>query len=323
MRWIVTGGAGFIGKNLVIELLKLGRKVVVVDKLSWDESGFERIEAIDVFLENLTYFQKDLTSSDDNDYSEWFSPDGGDAVVHLAAMSGIKECSADPVSAFETNLWVTFALLSKAAEYKAKCFVFASSGAVVSGGGVDIPTEASALRPMNVYGSMKAAGEQLCRGFAKEHGLNTAVLRLSNVYGPYSKHKKSVVHAFIQSALKKEPLIIHGDGTQTRDFVFVFDVILAIIAAFNASHKYPMTYNISTGYETKILYAPLGRRSLYDQICEAFGGEKISTKLVHDDPGVESAFLDSENSRRLLKIGRPTLLFDGIRQTIDWYYKNM
>ncbi|MHC4298897.1 MAG: NAD-dependent epimerase/dehydratase family protein [Planctomycetota bacterium] len=317
MRWIVTGGAGFIGKNLVIELLKLGRKVVVVDKLSWDESGFERIEAIDVFLENLTYFQKDH-------YSEWFSPDGGDTIVHLAAMSGIKECSADPVSAFETNLWVTFALLSKASEHKARCFVFASSGAVVAGDGSgDIPTEASRPRPMNVYGSMKAAGEQLCRGFAKEHGLSTAVLRFSNVYGPYSKHKKSVVHAFIQSALKGEPLTIHGDGTQARDFVFVFDVVLAIIAASNAACKSSMIYNVSSGYNASILYAPTGWKSLYDQVCEVLGREKMSINLVHGDSGVKFASLDGYHSRRRLKIGRPTPLFDGLRQTIDWYYKNM
>lgn len=319
MRWIITGGAGFIGKNLAIELLKQFQTVVVIDKKSWDESGYEDIEIIDDLSANFSYLQRDLTKMGDLDFSDWFSDGGGDVVVHLAAMSGIKDCSAVPLSAFEINLKSTFLLLDGAADFHAGCFVFASSGAVVADSNMPKPTEVTVPRPANVYGSMKAAAEHLCRGFSKERGLNTASIRFSNVYGPYSEHKKSVVHSFIRSALGGDPLIIHGDGQQTRDFVYVLDVAHGIIEAGKFFRKGAKVFHISSGFETAILHAPGGEKSLYDHICEALDIERMAVEMTEDDPGVRAASLDSEFSRRVLCIGSPTPIWSGIKDTVDWY----
>lgn len=323
MRWIITGGAGFIGKNLAIELLKQFQAVVVIDKKSWDESGYEDIEIIDDLSANFTYLQRDLTKVRDLDFSDWFSDDGGDVLVHLAAMSGVKECSAVPLSAFEINLKSTFLLLDGAADFHAGCFVFASSGAVVADSNMPKPTEVTVPRPANVYGSMKAAGEQLCRGFSKERGLNTAAIRFSNVYGPYSEHKKSVAHSFIKSALVGDSLIIHGDGQQTRDFVYVLDVAHGIIEAGKFFRKGSKILHVSTGYETAVLHAPNNEKSLYDHICDAMDVEKLPVEMAKDDPGVPSASLNSEFSRRVLCIGSPTPLSSGIKDTVDWYKSEM
>lgn len=322
MKWIITGGAGFIGKNLAIELLKQLQSVVVVDKKSWDESGYEDVEIINDLSAHFTYLQRDLTRMSDLDFTDWFSDGGGDVVVHLAAMSGVKECSAIPRSAFEINLKSTFMLLDGAADFHAGCFVFASSGAVVADSNMDKPSEVTVPRTANVYGSMKASGEQLCRGFSKERGLNTAAIRFSNVYGPYSQHKKSVAHSFVRSALNADPLVVHGDGKQTRDFVFVLDVAHGIIEAGKFFRKGAKIFHISTGVETAIFNAPAGEDSLYDQVCEAVGARDMAVEITEDDPGVLSASLNSEFSRRVLCIGSPTPLKSGIKDTVDWYKEN-
>jgi UDP-glucose 4-epimerase len=320
MRWIVTGGAGFIGKNLVIALLERLEDVVVVDKTPYMASGYDDIEVVQDCIEHLTYLERDLTKSQDLDFSEWFSPDGGDVVVHLAAMSGVKECSQVPLSAFYINLEATFSLLDAAADFNAQCFVFASSGAVVAGSPMLKPSEISPPRPANVYGSMKAAAEQLCRGFSEERGLSTAALRFSNVYGPYSRHKTSAVHAFVQKMMGGEILEVHGDGTQTRDFVFVGDVVHAIIGAgvvaFSGGAK---TFHVSSGIETAILDATDGNLSLYDEICEAIGEGEKPFDLVDQDPGVPRASLNSDFTRRVLCIGSPTPIKNGISDTVAWY----
>lgn len=323
MKWIVTGGAGFIGKNLVIELLKRLDDVVVVDKIPYAESGYDDIEIVQDCIEHLTYLERDLTKSRDLDFSAWFSPEGGDVVVHLAAMSGVKDCSAVPLSAFYINLEATFSILDAAADFGAKCFILASSGAVVAGSSMVSPSEISPPKPVNVYGSMKAAAEQLCQGFSGERGLPTAALRFSNVYGPYSAHKKSAVHQFIRDAIKGRPLRIHGDGTQTRDFVFVGDVIHAIIGAGIAGFASARIFHVSTGVETPVLSSRMvdneEKTSLYERICYAIGDSQYSYELMNQDPGVLQASLNSEFSRKALAIGSPTPLSHGIRDTVAWY----
>ena len=322
MRWIVTGGAGFIGKNLAINLLKQHEEVVVVDKIPWNESGFEYIGIIDEFSDHFTYMQRDLTKIRDLDFSDWFSDAGDNIVVHLAAMSGIKECSDIPLSAFDINLKSTFLLLDGAVDHNISCFIFASSGAVVSGSPIERPSEITVPRTMNVYGSMKAAAEQLCRGFTAERQLNTAAIRFSNVYGPYSQHKTSVVHSFIRSALNKNPLVIHGDGQQTRDFVFVLDVVNAIIETGKFFRKGTGIFHVSSGVDTAILYGKTGAASLYDVVCEAVGEGEMAIEVVEQDPGVQNAPLNSEFSRYTLCIGDSTPLASGIKYTVNWYKEN-
>ena len=319
MKWIITGGAGFIGKNLVIELLTRFEDVLVVDKTPFVESGFCEIPIAQDCKEHLTYLQRHLTRSRDLDFSDWFSTEGGDIVVHLAAMSGVGDCSEVPLSAFYINLEATFSLLDAAADFRAKRFVFASSGAVVAGSSVPCPSEISPPRPINIYGSMKAAAEQLCRGFSMERGLPTIALRLSNVYGPYSAHKKSAVHQFIRDAIDSKPMEIHGDGTQTRDFVFVGDVVHAIIAAGNGAYDGSKIFHVSTGIETPIFGDVNGAKTLYGEICDAVGEGDRPFVLVDGDPGVLAASLDSSYSRRVLCIGSPTPLSSGIRDTVEWY----
>lgn len=319
MRWIITGGAGFIGKNLVIELLKQYQSVVVVDKLSWYESGYDGFEIFSYLPGQFSYKQRDLTQMKDLDFSCWFSEGGGDIVVHLAAMSGIKECSEVPLASFDANLRTTFALLDGAADYNAQCFVFASSGAVVSDSPIETPSEITVPKTANIYGSMKACAEHLCRGFTKERGLNTAALRFSNVYGPYSRHKKSVAHAFIQSGLKKEPLVIHGGGEQTRDFVYVRDVARGIIEAGKFFRKGAQIFHLSSGVQTAILFGQEGKESLYDLVCKALGEGELPIDVMGQDPGVPSSVLSSTLSRYQLCIGDPTPLAYGIQTTVDWY----
>jgi len=317
MRWIITGGAGFIGKNLVIELLKRLEDVVVIDKVPYMASGYDGIEVVQDCIEHLTYLQRDLTKTQDLDFSEWFSQDGGDVVVHLAAMSGVKDCSAVPLSAFYINLEATFSLLDGAADFNARRFVYASSGAVVAGR-EGRPSEVASPQPVNVYGSMKAAAEQLCKGFFHERGLSTTAMRFSNVYGPYSQRKGSAVHKFVRGALSGGTLKVHGDGRQRRDFVFVEDVAEALMAAGMLPREGANTFHVSSGESTAILDDD-GVDSLYDLVCRAVEKDEVPFDLVEEDPGVLEASLDSTVSRRILGIGNPTPLAIGLNATIHWY----
>jgi len=287
-------------------------------------SGYDGIEVVQDCIEHLTYLQRDLTNAQDLDFSEWFGPDGGDVVVHLAAMSGVKDCSAVPLSAFYINLEATFALLDGAADFDAQCFVFASSGAVVAGLSTSSPSEDAPPRPPNIYGSMKAAAEQLCRGFSEERGLPTSVLRFSNVYGPHSAHKTSAVHRFVRDAIEGKQLQIHGDGTQTRDFVFVGDVVHAIIGAGNFAFDGAKVFHVSTGVETPILDTHIldddNKVSLYYEICEAVGKRRPPVRSrKRRSWGWPNASINSDVTRRVLCIGSPTPLSNGIRETVAWY----
>lgn len=322
MKWIITGGAGFIGKNLAIKLLLEDQHVVVVDKLSFEDSGYEQLlegELSGLGIVNLKYLQRDMTKPQDLDFLYWFSPDGGDVVIHLAAMSGVKDCSAVPLSAFYINLEATFSLLDGAADFNVRRFVFASSGAVVAGHG-GCPSEVVSPQPVNVYGAMKAAVEQLCKGFYHERGLSTASMRFSNVYGPHSQHKGSAVHKFVRGALACESLEVHGAGTQKRDFVYVADVVDALVAAGLMTKQGAHVFHVSSGKAIAIFDRD-GGNSLYDLICNSLNVDEVPFNLVEEDPGVSSASLDSTVSRRILMIGEATPIIDGLRTMVSWYRK--
>jgi|GEM_PF-1869396 len=323
MRWIVTGALGFIGKNLILRLLANGDYVVGIDRKSLEAESVFAKELERVGTENFELHQTDMTEPLNLKFGRWFSTDGfaeHDVLVHLAARSGIKECYEDFSGALSDNIFVTANLLQGAAEYGISRFVFASSGAVVGNALLTHTTEGSAIQPSNVYGGMKAAAEQLCRGFWAEHGLQSTILRFSNVYGPHSQHKQSVANRFIRDALAGKTLEVHGDGTQRRDFVFVEDVVEAIIAGGVQEFQVPepQVFHVSSGQETAILHDATGS-SLYDVICEALGGEELPFVLVDSDPGVKAASLDSQKLRVVCSLDDPKPLSYGIKQTVRWY----
>ena len=157
--------------------------------------------------------------------------EGVEAVIHLAAFGSVADSVADPLENFEVNARGTLVVLQAAARAGARRFVFASTGGALIGDAPAPVDESSLPRPISPYGASKLCGEGYCHAFRGSYGLETVALRFANVYGPRSEHKRGVVTSFVKRALRGEPLVIYGDGSATRDFIYVDDLCAGIAAA--------------------------------------------------------------------------------------------
>jgi UDP-glucose 4-epimerase len=246
-RVLVTGGAGFIGSHLVLELLKRKYNVVVFDNLSSgkvanlkgviEEKGFE-------------FFKGDIR--DESELEAAFK--GVDAVIHLAALIDVSTSIVDPASTNDVNVTGTLKVLREASRCKVKRFVFASSTAVY-GDSKTLPiNENLVVNPISPYAASKLAGEAYCKAFAGSYGLSTIVLRFFNVYGPRSENSpySGVITKFLQQANKGEGINIYGDGEQTRDFIHVKDIVAALVLSLVAQDVDGETFNVCTGNPTSV-----------------------------------------------------------------------
>ena len=179
--------------------------------------------------------------------------DGVDAVVHLAARAGIPDSVADPLGTFDVNVVGLLAVLDAARLAGVRRFVFASSNAA-AGEGSALGSDRDGQHPTSPYGASKLAGEAYCQAYASTYGLPACALRFSNAYGPRSLHKRSVVAAWLRAALNGQPIAIHGDGEQTRDFVFVDDLAAAVSATLDARDDRVAgeVFHVGTGVETTV-----------------------------------------------------------------------
>lgn len=256
-NWLITGGCGFIGVNLVAHLLSHhpGVQIRVLDNLSVGSrtdlaavSNFREIKASDC---QSPGHDVELFVGDIRDQATCLACCTGiDVIIHLAANTGVAPSIADPKQDLEINVLGTFNLLEAARQQGVKHFIFASSGAVI--GETEPPIkEDKPPKPVSPYGASKLAGEGYCSAYYRAFGLKTAALRFGNVYGPRSKHKSSVVARFFRLALTGQPLEIYGDGQQTRDFIYIKDLIRAIMLAA-ASEVGGEVFHIATHKETTV-----------------------------------------------------------------------
>lgn len=241
----------------------------------------------------------------------------------------------------ETNVIGTFNMLEAARQQNVKRFVFASSGAPI--GEVEPPIhENKAPKPVSPYGASKLAGEGYCSAYYRTFGLKTISLRFGNVYGPRSKHKSSVVAKFFKRALNGEPLEIYGDGNQTRDFIYIDDLIQAIMLAITpaplTSHPSPSSNDSSplTSHVSRFTsHLPWGEvfqiatyrettineiASIIKEIVEKETGKKVN--IVHSDPrrgDVRRNFSDITKARELLGFEPKYNLKQGLRKTFEYF----
>jgi UDP-glucose 4-epimerase len=299
MKILVTGGAGFIGSNLVPHLAGLGHDVVVLDNLSVGQ------ETLD-FPSTVKFRRGDFL--DGSTLSECLV--GVDVVVHLAAMSGVMDSIADPERCFADNAEGTFRLLEAARRAKIGHFVNASTGGAILGEVTPPISEAMAPAPLSPYGASKLATEGFCSAYSASYGLPCVSLRFSNIYGPNSAHKKSVVAAYIKRVLDDEPLIIYGDGTQRRDYLFVGDLVRGIAAAIG--RRVHGTFQLGSGKPgallelIRALEVVVGRKL-------AIGHEPARKGEVH------STWCDIAKAREAFDYAAPTAVAEGLRATWDWF----
>jgi UDP-glucose 4-epimerase len=223
-RVLVTGGAGFIGRRLVMTLLGSGADVTVADMREWSAPGVRSVIG-------------DLR--DPSVAAQAVSP-GTDAIFHLAAVTSVLRSIEDPVGTYETNVAVTASLLELARTQGVGTFVLASTNAVVGDVGDDVITERHTIRPLTPYGATKAAGEMLLSSYSASYGIAGCALRFSNVYGPGMEAKDSFVPRLMRAARDGRGVQVYGDGAQVRDLVHVDDIVAGTLLAWRTGYRGPL-----------------------------------------------------------------------------------
>lgn len=295
MRALVTGGAGFIGSHLVDALVAAGVSVAAVDDLSTGRE--ENVPA------GVELCPADV--SDAGAMLALFERLRPDWVFHLAAQIDVRRAVADPAHDARVNVAGTAAVLEAARAAGASRVVLASTGGAIYGDCDVVPTPESApLAPLAPYGAGKAAAETYVDLYVRLHGLSGMSLRLANVYGPRQGRggEGGVVSIYAEAAVAGEPATVFGDGTQTRDFVYVGDVVRAFLAA--ARSDATGVANVGTGRETSVL-----------DLIDAFD---LQPRFAPARPGeVQRSCLDATRASELLDWQPQVALTDGIRTTLD------
>lgn len=283
LAWLVTGGSGFIGTNLcrLLRRDRPGDRIRVLDDFSTgsaDRLGDAVPEAEVVDAPSWGTGPEILEGDVRDPVAAEAAAEGADIIVHLAANTGVPASIAAPRRDCETNVLGTLTMLEAARARGVKSFIFASSGAPA--GACTPPIDEQIVpRPISPYGASKLAGEGYCSAYHGSFGLATVALRFSNVYGPFSGHKGSVVAAFIRNALAGRPLTIFGDGEQTRDFIHVEDLARAVITA--GTTRTPIggeVFQVATGAETRVA-------ELVELVRSALEREGVpEVEVEHDDP---------------------------------------
>lgn len=304
-RVLVTGGAGFIGVNLAPVLADHGYATRCYDNFSTghradaEHASYDEIVEGDILdLAALTEATRDCTQ-----------------VVHLAAQAGVPTSVEDPLTDCELNVRGTLHALLAARDAGVRAFVFASSSAPL--GEITPPAHEGVVpRPTSPYGASKLAGEAYCSAFSGSYGLPTVALRFSNVYGPYSYHKGSVVAAFCKRALAGEPLVVYGDGRQTRDFVFVEDLSRGIAAALARGDQEEQVdqgvlAHLGSGVETTVL-------EVARLVADRVGGATVEHQPERAGDVVRST-ADISRARALFGFMPRVTLEDGLDRTVRWF----
>jgi UDP-glucose 4-epimerase len=324
VNWLVTGGCGFIGTALVRSLTEEGGHAVrVVDNLAvgtredlaaagdFDEVSSDGLGPIEPG-EQIELVAGDITDDD----LALRAVRGADVIVHFAANTGVMPSVEDPRGDCMSNVVGTLNYLEAARLGGVGRFVFASSGGTVIGEAEPPIHEEMVPHPVAPYGASKLAGEGYCSAYFQTFGIETVALRFGNVYGPLSGHKNSVVARFIKRAMEGEVLEIYGDGTQTRDFIYVDDLIRAVRLSATVEDVGGEVFQIATSAETTV-------QELTDRLLPALaaaGIDRIEVRKTAARRGeVRRNYADTSKARRMLGWKAEVGLDDGLRHTVNWF----
>ena len=302
---LVTGGAGFIGSHIIEELLNMGVQVISIDNYLAGKR-----ENLKGFLNNPNFREVNCDVTD-YDSLKMYIP-GVDIIFHEAA-SKKTVCLKDPRKDLEINAKGTFNILELARKYEVKKVVHASTGSVYGEAKYIPQDENHPLSPTSYYGVSKLAGEKYALLFTHLYGLNSTVLRYFHVYGPRQEYSDvgGVVSIFARKAIKDQPLIIFGDGTQQRSFTFVKDVVAANILVAMKSQTKGECYNCASGVNITI-------NELAQNILSLLGKKDIGIEYQDWTPGDIKVFNVSNKKLKDLGFNFNTNFNEGLEATVQW-----
>ncbi|MDI6840023.1 MAG: SDR family oxidoreductase [bacterium] len=317
MRYLVTGGAGFIGSHIVEELLRRNKKARILDNFS---TG--RRENIACFLENLANHQLPVTNNLEVIEGDIRNFDivrkamkGIDYVLHQAALVSVARSIKDPITVNEVNVGGTLNILKAARDAKVKRVVYASSSSIYGNSEILPKKEDMNPEPISPYAVSKLSGEKYCQVFHKVYGLETVILRYFNVFGPRqdpNSQYSAAIPKFISAIKKGKSPIIYGDGLQTRDFTYVSNVVEANILAIETEDTGSEIFNIACGKRYSLL-------SIIDRLNEILG-TSVKPTFKKPKPGdVKHSMADISKSMSKLKYSPRVELLDGLVKTVKWF----
>lgn len=309
-RFMVTGGAGFIGGHICEMLVEKGSEVVVYDNLSTGN------------LDNLSSIKDkiEFINGDICDYNTLFKAmDGVDFVIHHAAEISVFKSLTDPVFAANVNVMGTVNVLQAAKENKVKRCTLASSSAIYGDTGTDAQREDFLPKPLSPYGASKICDEYYYSVFSQIYDMETVALRYFNVFGPRQNPKSqyaAVIPIFIDRITKGQEIYINGDGSQTRDFVFVKNVAEANYLACTVQNISGEVFNIASNNSITI-------NNLAEKLID-ISGKKV--EIIHRDPVVGDIKYSVANiEKATTRLGyEPKISFDeGLKITYDYFQNKM
>jgi UDP-glucose 4-epimerase len=308
---LVTGGAGFIGSHIVQRLLMEGCEVTVLDNLTTGK--MENLDGLEG-KERLRFMRGDIT--DMQTVKEALKE--VDAVFHEAAFVSVNLSVQDPLLANEINVNGTLNLLKASVDAGVKRFVFASSAAVYGEELAPKKDEGMVCEPSNPYGITKLAGESYVRAFWKVYQLPTVALRYFNVYGPRQSFDLNCAYGgavtiFINRLMRDLPPVIYGDGEQTRDFVYVEDIVEANMQALSCEEATGQAFNIGSGSRVSVNEVAGALKQALDKngLLNVYEPARVGD--------VKHGFADISKAQRVLKFEPKFAFQQGIQSLVEWY----
>ncbi len=305
-RYLVTGGAGFIGSNIAEALVKRGEEVVVFDNLS---TGNE--ENIEHFRSEVEFIRGDIRNS-----AEVRSAlEGVDHVLHQAALASVPRSIDDPVLVNEVNVGGTLTVLEESRHAGVKSLVYAASSSAYGDTEILPKREDMLPRPLSPYAVSKLVGEHYCSVYSEVYGLPTISIRYFNVFGPRQDPKSqyaAVIPIFVTHLLRGERPTIFGDGEQSRDFTYVENVVNANILAADCQNAAGQAVNVACGEKYTL-------NELFNHLRKLTGS---SVEPVYDDPrpgDVKESQADISLSRELFGYSVAVPFGEGLEKTVQWY----
>ena len=302
---LVTGGAGFIGSNLVDALLARGHSVRVLDNLSMG-----KLSNLPLDDARLTFIEGDVADA----ALVSRSVAGCSAVVHLAAVASVQASVDDPVSTHQSNFIGTLSICEAMREHGVRRVVFASSAAVYGNNGEGVAIdEGTAKAPLTPYAADKLASEHYLAFYARQHGLEPAIFRFFNVFGPRqdpSSPYSGVISIFTQRAQQGLPISVFGDGEQTRDFFYVADLVALLLQALDAGQ--PPAGAVNVGWNESV-----SLKQLLTQIGELLGGLPPVTHLDARAGDIRHSRADNGRLAAEYRLPAQTSLRDGLAALLN------